>query len=173
MGIELLIILTTMSNKKKRFILPEEEIPQYWYNIQADMVNKPMPPLHPGTKQPLKAEDLYPIFAEELCRQELNQTDAWIEIPEEVREMYKYYRSTPLVRAYGLDKALGTPAHIYFKNESVSPMGSHKLNSAIPQAYYCKQEGVTNVTTETVPDNGELPWHMPPAFSGWKLLSIK
>ena len=76
MGIELLIILTTMSNKKKRFILPEEEIPQYWYNIQADMVNKPMPPLHPGTKQPLKAEDLYPIFAEELCRQELNQTDA-------------------------------------------------------------------------------------------------
>ena len=82
MGIELLIILTTMSNKKKRFILPEEEIPQYWYNIQADMVNKPMPPLHPGTKQPLKAEDLYPIFAEELCRQELNQTDTWIEIPE-------------------------------------------------------------------------------------------
>ena len=95
------------------------------------MVNKPMPPLHPGTKQPLKAEDLYPIFAKELCHQELNQTDAWIEIPEEVREMYKYYRSTPLVRAYGLEKALGTPAHIYFKNESVSPIGSHKLNSAL------------------------------------------
>ena len=138
-----------MSNKTKRFILPEEEIPHYWYNIQADMVNKPLPPLNPRTKQPLKAEDMYPIFAEELCRQELNQTDAWIEIPEEVREMYKYYRSTPLVRAYGLEKALGTPAHIYFKNESVSPMGSHKLNSAIPQAYYCKKEGVTNVTTET------------------------
>ena len=138
-----------MSNKTKRFILPEEEIPHYWYNIQADMVNKPMPPLNPATKQPLKAEDLYPVFAEELCRQELNQTDAWIEIPEQVREMYKYYRSTPLVRAYGLEKALGTPAHIYFKNESVSPMGSHKLNSAIPQAYYCKQEGATNVTTET------------------------
>lgn len=113
-----------MSNKQKRFILPEEEIPHYWYNIQADMVNKPMPPLHPGTKQPLKAEDLYPIFAEELCRQELNQTDAWIEIPDEVRDMYKYYRSTPLVRAFGLEQALGTPAHIYFKNESVSPMGS-------------------------------------------------
>ena len=143
------LIRTTMSNKTKRFILPEEEIPHYWYNIQADMVNKPMPPLNPATKQPLKAEDLYPVFAEELCRQELNQTDAWIEIPEQVREMYKYYRSTPLVRAYGLEKALGTPAHIYFKNESVSPMGSHKLNSAIPQAYYCKQEGVTNVTTET------------------------
>ena len=138
-----------MSDKRKRYILPEEEIPHYWYNIQADMVNKPMPPLHPKTKQPLKAEDLYPIFAEELCRQELNQTDAWIEIPEEVREMYKYYRSTPLVRAYGLEKALGTPAHIYFKNESVSPIGSHKLNSALAQAYYCKQEGVTNITTET------------------------
>ena len=110
---------------------------------------KPMPPLNPATKEPLKAEDLYPIFAEELCRQELNQSDAWIDIPEEVREMYKYYRATPLVRAYGLEKALGTPAHIYFKNESVSPMGSHKLNSAIPQAYYCSKEGVTHVTTET------------------------
>ena len=147
--VKILIEVTTMSNKTKRYFLPEEEIPHYWYNIQADMVNKPMPPLHPGTKQPLKAEDLYPIFAQELCKQELNQTDRWIEIPEEVREMYKYYRSTPLVRAYGLEKALGTPAHIYFKNESVSPMGSHKLNSAIPQAYYCKKEGVTNVTTET------------------------
>ncbi len=138
-----------MSQKTKRFILPENEIPTHWYNIQADMVNKPMSPLNPATKEPLKPEDMYPIFAEELCRQELNQTDQWIEIPEEVREMYKYYRSTPLVRAYGLEKALGTPAHIYFKNESVSPMGSHKLNSAIPQAYYCKKEGVKNVTTET------------------------
>ena len=138
-----------MSKKQKRYFLPEDEIPRYWYNIQADMKNKPLPPLDPQTKQPLKAEDLYPIFAEELCRQELNQTDAWIEIPEEVREMYKYYRSTPLVRAYGLEKALGTPAHIYFKNESVSPVGSHKLNSALPQVYYCKQQGVTNITTET------------------------
>ena len=138
-----------MSDRQKRFILPESEIPTQWYNIQADMVNKPMPPLHPGTKQPLKAEDLFPIFAEELARQEMNQTDAWIDIPEPVREMYKYYRSTPLVRAYGLEKALGTPAHIYFKNESVSPVGSHKLNSALPQAYYNKIQGVTNVTTET------------------------
>ena len=129
-----------MSEKQKRFILPENEIPRSWYN---------MPPLNPATKEPLKAEDLYPIFAEELCRQELNQSDAWIDIPEEVREMYKYYRATPMVRAYGLEKALGTPAHIYFKNESVSPMGSHKLNSAIPQAYYCSKEGVTHVTTET------------------------
>ena len=135
--------------KTKRYILPEDRIPRRWYNIQAEMPNKPMPPVHPATKQPLKAEDLYPIFAEELCRQELNQTDAWIDIPEEVREKYKFYRSTPLVRAYALEEALGTPAHIYFKNESVSPMGSHKLNSAIPQAYYCKKEGVENVTTET------------------------
>ena len=138
-----------MSSKQKRFILPEEEIPHYWYNIQADMVNKPLPPIHPATRQPLKPEDLMPIFAKECCYQELNQTDAYIEIPEPVREMYKYYRSTPLVRAYGLEKALGTPAHIYFKNESVSPMGSHKLNSALAQAYYCKLEGDTNITTET------------------------
>ena len=138
-----------MSDRQKRFILPESEIPTQWYNIQADMKNKPLPPLHPGTKQPLKAEDLFPIFAEELARQEMNQTDAWIDIPEPVREMYKYYRSTPLVRAYGLEEALGTPAHIYFKNESVSPVGSHKLNSALPQAYYNKVQGVTNVTTET------------------------
>lgn len=138
-----------MKEQRKRYLLDEEEIPRYWYNIQAEMPNKPLPPLNPATKKPLTAEELYPVFAEECCRQELNQTDAWIKIPDEVRDKYKYYRSTPLVRAYGLEKALGTPAHIYFKNESVSPMGSHKLNSAIPQAYYCKQEGVTNVTTET------------------------
>lgn len=138
-----------MSETTKKFILEECEIPNYWYNIQADMVNKPLPLLHPGTKQPLAAEDLYPIFAEELARQELNQTDRWIEIPEEVRNLYKNYRSTPLVRARGLEKAIGTPAHIYFKNESVSPIGSHKINSALPQAYYCKQQGITNITTET------------------------
>jgi len=135
--------------KQKRFILSEEEIPRYWYNIMAEMPNKPMPLLNPATREELKAEDLYPLFAKELCHQELNTTDPWIEIPEEVRELYKYYRSTPLVRAYGLERRLRTPAHIYFKNESVSPMGSHKLNSAIPQAYYCKKEGITNVTTET------------------------
>ena len=135
--------------KTKRFFLQENELPTQWYNIQADMINKPMPLLNPATREPLKQEDLYPIFAEELCRQELDQTHRYIDIPEPVQEMYRYYRSTPLVRAYGLEKALDTPAHIYFKNESVSPVGSHKLNSAIAQAYYCKQEGVTNVTTET------------------------
>ncbi|MCQ2111942.1 MAG: TrpB-like pyridoxal phosphate-dependent enzyme [Bacteroidaceae bacterium] len=138
-----------METKQKRFFLSEDEIPRYWYNIQADMVNKPMLPLDPKTKKPVTPEDLYPIFCEECARQELNMTDAWIPIPEPVREMYKYYRSTPLVRAYGLEKALGTPAHIYFKNESVSPIGSHKLNSALAQAYYAKEEGITNITTET------------------------
>ena len=136
-------------SKQKRFFLTEQEIPTEWYNIQADMVNKPLPPLNPATKEPLSAEDLFPIFAEELARQEVNQVDPWIHIPEPVRDMYKYYRSTPLVRAYGLEEALGTPAHIYFKNESVSPVGSHKLNSALPQAYYNKMQGVTNITTET------------------------
>ncbi len=135
--------------KQKRFILPESEIPSQWYNIQADMPNKPAPLLNPATRQPVTVEELSHVFCGECARQELNQTDRWIPIPEKVREMYTYYRSTPLVRAYGLEAALGTPAHIYFKNESVSPVGSHKLNSALPQAYYCAQEGDTNVTTET------------------------
>lgn len=138
-----------MSNKTKKFLLPETEIPTQWYNIQADMVNKPLPFLHPATKKPLKSEDLFPIFCEECSKQELNQKDSWIDIPEEVREQYKKYRCTPLVRAYGLEKALDTPAHIYFKNESVSPVGSHKLNSALAQVYYNKKQGVTNITTET------------------------
>ena len=135
--------------KQKKFVLQESEIPQQWYNIQADMVNKPLPPLNPATKEPLKAEDLFPIFAEECARQELDTTHQWIDIPEEVQEKYRYYRSTPLVRAYELERALDTPAHIYFKNESTNPLGSHKVNSALPQCYYCKQQGVTNVTTET------------------------
>lgn len=138
-----------MSTRQKRYFLSEDELPRQWYNIQADMVNKPMLPLNPQTKKPVTPEDLSQVFCEECSRQELNTTDAWIDIPDEVREMYKYYRSTPLVRAYGLEKALGTPAHIYFKNESVSPIGSHKLNSALAQAYYAKKEGVTNITTET------------------------
>ena len=135
--------------KQKKFILQENEIPTQWYNIQADMATKPLPPLNPSTKEPLKAEDLFPIFCEECCRQEFDQTNAWIDIPDEVLDMYKYYRSTLLVRAYALEKALDTPAHIYFKNESTNPLGSHKINSALAQCYYCKQEGTTNVTTET------------------------
>ena len=113
------------------------------------MKNKPRPMLNPATKQPIKEEDLYPLFSKGVAQQEMNTTDAWIEIPEEVREQYKIWRPTPLVRARGLEKLLDTPAHIYFMNESVSPVGSHKLNSAIAQAYYAKQEGTTNITTET------------------------
>ncbi|MDD6356977.1 MAG: TrpB-like pyridoxal phosphate-dependent enzyme, partial [Bacteroidales bacterium] len=135
--------------KQKRFFLAEKEIPTKWYNIVADMKNKPLPMLNPKTKKPVTLDEMTMLFNRACSEQELNQTDAWIEIPEQVRDMYKSYRSTPLVRAYGLEKALDTPAHIYFKNESVSPVGSHKLNSALAQAYYCKQEGVTNITTET------------------------
>ena len=136
-------------SRQKKFILEENQIPEQWYNIQADMVNKPLPPLNPATHEVLTADDLSHIFASECAKQELDMEHAWIDIPEEVREKYKFYRSTPLVRAYGLEEALDTPAHIYFKNESVNPLGSHKINSAIPQCYYCKQEGTTNVTTET------------------------
>lgn len=138
-----------MNEDSKKFLLQEKEIPEAWYNVVAEMPNKPRPMLNPATKRPLKAEDLFPLFSEEASRQEMNTADTWIEIPEEVRDMYKIWRPTPLVRARGLEKALDTPAHIYFKNESVSPVGSHKLNSAVPQAYYCKQQGVTNITTET------------------------
>lgn len=135
--------------EKKKFLLQECDIPQAWYNVIPDMVTKPLPLIHPGTKKPLGVDDLSPLFSIAASEQELNTTDRWIEIPDEVRDMYRIWRPTPLVRATGLEKALDTPAHIYFKNESVSPVGSHKLNSAIPQAYYCKQEGVTNITTET------------------------
>lgn len=135
--------------KQKKFLLQESEMPKQWYNIQADMPTKPLPILDPKTRMVLKPEDLFPIFNEECCRQEFDQTNSWIDIPEQVLEQYQVYRCTPLVRAYGLEKALDTPAHIYYKNESVSPLGSHKLNSALAQAYYCKKEGITNVTTET------------------------
>lgn len=135
--------------EQKKYLLNENDIPKAWYNVLPDMAQKPAPLIHPATKQPLKPEDLYPIFSKAASDQELNTTDRWIEIPEEVREMYRIWRPTPLVRATGLEKLLDTPAHIYYKNESVSPVGSHKLNSALAQAYYCKQEGVTNITTET------------------------
>lgn len=135
--------------ESKKFLLTEKDIPTAWYNILHDMPERPAPLLNPATGKPLEAADLYPLFAEECARQEFNTTDRWIEIPEPIRDMYRIWRPTPLVRARGLEKALGTAAHIYFKNESVSPVGSHKLNSAIAQAYYAKMEGVTNLTTET------------------------
>lgn len=133
---------------ERKILLTEKEMPTAWYNIMADMPNKPLPPLHPGTKQPIGPEALAPLFPMELIKQEVS-TEKWVEIPEEVQEIYKIWRPTPLFRAVGLEKALGTPAKIYYKYEGVSPAGSHKPNTAVPQAYYSKKEGVKRITTET------------------------
>lgn len=132
-----------------KIYLTEDEIPKSWYNLRADMTNKPAPLLNPGTHQPLTAEELAPIFCDELVAQELDDTTPFIEIPEEIRDFYKMYRPAPLVRAYYLEKALDTPAHIYYKFEGNNTSGSHKLNSAIAQAYYAKKQGLKGVTTET------------------------
>ena len=132
----------------KKITLTEQEMPTQWYNIVADMPTRPLPPLNPATREPATREDFYPIFARELVEQEFS-TEAFIEIPEEVQALYQMWRPTPLVRAYGLEKALDTPAHIYFKNESTSMAGSHKPNTAIPQAYYNYRQGIRRLTTET------------------------
>ncbi len=132
-----------------KIYLAENEIPTQWYNVRADMKNKPAPLLNPGTGQPLTLEELSPIFCEELCRQELDNDTAYFDIPEEIQNFYKMYRPSPLVRAYFLEKALGTPAKIYYKFEGNNTSGSHKLNSAIAQAYYAKKQGLKGVTTET------------------------
>ncbi len=135
-------------SKTHKIFLSEKDMPQQWYNIMADMPNKPLPPLHPGTKQPICADDLSPLFAMELIKQEVS-TERWIDIPEEVQDIYKIWRPSPLYRAYNLEKALDTPAKIYFKNEGVSPAGSHKPNTAVPQAYYNAKQGVKRIVTET------------------------
>ncbi len=132
-----------------KIYLAENEIPQAWYNVRADMKNKPAPLLNPGTLQPMGVDDLSGVFCEELCRQELDNDTAWFPIPEEVRDFYKMYRPSPVIRAYFLEKALGTPAKIYYKFEGNNTSGSHKLNSAIAQAYYAKKQGLRGVTTET------------------------
>ena len=140
-----------MSNKEipYKIYLEEQEMPKAWYNMRADMKNKPAPLLNPGTHQPMTAEELSGVFCDELVAQELNNDDAYIEIPAEIREFYKMYRPSPLVRAYCLEKKLGTPAKIYYKFEGNNTSGSHKLNSAIAQAYYAKKQGLKGVTTET------------------------
>ena len=132
-----------------KIYLAENEIPTQWYNVRADMKKKPAPLLNPGTGKPLSLEELSPIFCEELCRQELDNDTAYFDIPEEIQNFYKMYRPSPLVRAYFLEKALGTPAKIYYKFEGNNTSGSHKLNSAIAQAYYAKKQGLKGVTTET------------------------
>ena len=134
--------------KTKKILLPDQMIPAQWYNIVADMPQKPLPPLDPRTRRPVTAEQMNCIFAEELVRQEFS-TERFIDIPDEVRDLYRIWRCTPLVRAYALERALDTPAKIYFKNESVSPAGSHKPNTAVPQAYYNYKQGIRRLTTET------------------------
>ena len=132
-----------------KIYLEESELPTQWYNVRADMKNKPAPLLNPGTLQPATLDELSQVFCRELAEQELNTTDAYIDIPEEIQSFYKMYRPAPLVRAYCLEKALGTPAKIYYKFEGNNTSGSHKLNSAIAQAYYAKKQGLRGVTTET------------------------
>lgn len=132
-----------------KIYLEENEMPTQWYNVRADMKNKPAPLLNPGTLEPMTAEELGGVFCDELVKQELDDVNAYIDIPEEIREFYKMYRPAPLVRAYCLEKKLQTPAKIYYKFEGNNTSGSHKLNSAIAQAYYAKKQGLKGVTTET------------------------
>lgn len=132
-----------------RIYLSEEQMPTQWYNVRADMKELPDPMLNPKTLQPATVEDLYPVFCEELAKQEMDNTTRYIDIPEEIQEFYKMYRPSPLIRAYNLEKALDTPAKIYYKFEGNNTSGSHKLNSAVAQAYYAKKQGLSSLTTET------------------------
>ena len=141
-----------MAENKKipyKIYLEESEMPTQWYNVRADMKNKPAPLLNPATLEPMKPEELEHVFCKELVQQELDDTTPYFDIPQEIRDFYKMYRPSPLVRAYCLEKALDTPAKIYYKFEGNNTSGSHKLNSAIAQAYYAKKQGLKGVTTET------------------------
>ena len=138
-----------MAKIPHRLYLTEDQMPKQWYNLRADMKEKPDPLIHPGTHQPLPEEALYPIFCQKLAHQELDNDTRYIDIPEPVLDMYKLYRPSPLCRAYNLEKALDTPAKIYYKFEGNNTSGSHKLNSAIAQAYYAKEQGLKGLTTET------------------------
>lgn len=138
-----------MKNIPHRLYLTEEQIPKQWYNLRADMKEQPDPMINPATMKPAKEEDLYPVFCKELAHQEMDEKTRYVDIPEGIRDMYKIYRPAPLIRAYNLEKALDTPAKIYYKFEGNNTSGSHKLNSAIAQAYYAKEQGLKGVTTET------------------------
>ena len=140
-----------MTSKKipYKIYLHEEEMPKFWYNLRADMKTKPAPLLNPATHQPVTFDELKAVFCDELVRQELNDTDREIPIPQEILDFYRMYRPSPLVRAYCLEKKLNTPAKIYYKFEGNNTSGSHKLNSAVAQAYYAKEQGLKGVTTET------------------------
>ena len=156
---------------RKKFLLDEERIPTAWYNIVADLPSPPSPPLHPGTLQPAGPDDLSPIFPPSIIAQEIS-AERYIEIPEEVREIYRIWRPTPLIRATGLEKALDTPAKIFYKHEGVSPAGSHKRNTAVAQAYYNKMDGITP------PGHGDWGrpvgqprWPSPASSSSWSAWS--
>ena len=142
-----------------KIYLSEDEMPRTWYNVRADMKVKPAPLRNPATGAPMSFDDLRPVFCDELIRQELDNDDREIPIPDEIRDFYKMYRPSPLVRAYCLEKQLQTPAKIYYKFEGNNTSGSHKLNSAIAQAYYAKQQGLRGVTTEPVHGDGDRPSH--------------
>ena len=173
-------MVSPMANRKKGYTmrnslkidgqvktyLHEDELPKAWYNVRADMKKKPAPLLNPGTGKPVTFEDLQPVFCDELIKQELDNDTAYIEIPEDIRTFYKMYRPSPLVRAYFLEQALGTPAHIYYKFEGNNTSGSHKLNSAIAQAYYAKKQGLKGVTTETGAGQWGTALSMSSAFFG-------
>jgi len=146
--------------------LDENELPKAWYNVRADMKKKPAPLLNPGTGKPVTFEDLQPVFCDELIKQELDNDTPFFEIPEDILTFYKMYRPSPLVRAYFLEQALGTPAHIYYKFEGNNTSGSHKLNSAIAQAYYAKKQGLKGVTTETGAGQWGTALSMSTAFFG-------
>ncbi len=139
----------TMAKIPHRLYLTEEQMPKQWYNLRADMKELPDPMLNPKTFKPATEEELYPVFCEKLAHQELDDTTRYVDIPEEIQEFYKMYRPSPLIRAYNLEKALDTPARIYYKYEGNNTSGSHKLNSAIAQAYYAKEQGLKGLTTET------------------------
>ena len=150
-----------------KIYLDENEMPRFWYNLRADMKNKPAPLLNPGTHQPMTAEELSGVFCEDLVKQELDNETREYPVPQEILDFYKMYRPSPLVRAYCLEKKLGTPAKIYYKFEGNNTSGSHKLNSAIAQAYYAKKQGLKGVTTETEQASGERPFPWPVPTSSW------
>lgn len=155
-----------------KIYISEDEIPKQWYNVRADMKVKPAPLLNPATLQPLKPEELAPIFCDELIAQELNDIDAYIDIPQEIQDYYKTYRPAPTVRAYHLEKALGTPAKIYYKFEGNNTSGSHKLNSAIAQAYYAKKQGLKVLPLRQGQASGvqRFLWHV--LILGWTVKYI-
>ena len=155
-----------MNNEPYKTYLTEDELPRYWYNVRADMTKKPAPLLNPATLKPVTHEELERVFCRECVKQELDDTTPFIPIPQPVLDFYKMYRPSPLIRAKFLEQALGTPAKIYYKFEGNNTSGSHKLNSAIAQAYYAKEQGLTDVTTETGAGQWGTALSMASAFFG-------